>query len=134
VNLRVNRHKWNRNQFHRYARGTVTAEFAVILPLVALLAGLLLCSGSAVITRMDCQDAVSQGARYLGAAEDSPQRRAEIEKTVLAHAPSGSSLTFTSVKPGIQLTLTCPIHAGALRLMPLHVQQSAIGIPYGKEG
>lgn len=129
----MNWQQWNCNRSHRYERGTVTAEFAVILPLVALLAGLLLCTGSAVITRMDCQDAVSMGARLIGQSVDSPEQRSEVEKTVVEHAPRGSHLAFSSISPGVQLTLTCPIRAGALHVLPLTVQQTAVGIPYGRE-
>ena len=56
--------------WRRHARdadcGTVTAEFAVVLPCVAAVAILVLCLGRASIVSMNCQDAAAAGARSHG--------------------------------------------------------------------
>lgn len=55
--------------WRRHARdadcGTVTAEFAVVLPCVAAVAILVLCLGRASIVSMNCQDAAAAGARAM---------------------------------------------------------------------
>lgn len=112
--------------------GTVTAEFAVILPVVALLAGTLVFTGSAVVTRLDCQEAVAAGVRLMTQVPDDAQSRLSVRRTVLSHAPRGSTLERMSSVAGVKLTLSCPIGRGALRVLPARIEQSAIGLPQGE--
>jgi hypothetical protein len=52
------------------ARGAVTAEFAVALPAVVLLLGLLLAGSAAGLTQLRLEEAARAGARALARGED----------------------------------------------------------------
>lgn len=110
----------------------VTAEFAVILPVVAALIVLLLGLGSAVGTHVSCQDAAAAGARVLlstpslleGGQDDAARAAA------LRVAPDGSRVSFDRSGGVVRLTLSCPVGAGRIRILPARVQaRAAVEVP-----
>ncbi len=78
-------------------RGSVTAETAVLLPAVVLVAALCLWAVSAVAVHVRCLDAARSGARALA--------RGEPVATVLASArqaaPSGAEVRTVDAGPGL---------------------------------
>jgi hypothetical protein len=116
----------------RPRRAAVTAEFALVLPVVVLLIALLLGLGSAVGTRVSCQDAVASGARTLLSTPsllDGGQEGA-ARAVVLRLAPSGSTLALTRSGRVLRLGLSCPIHAGSVQILPATVTaEAAVEMP-----
>ena len=81
--------------WRRHARdadcGTVTAEFAVVLPCVAAVAILVLCLGRASIVSMNCQDAAAAGARAMAIDAGGEAKARAAAQTI---AGGGSTVSF----------------------------------------
>ena len=90
--------------WRRHARdadcGTVTAEFAVVLPCVAAVAILVLCLGRASIVSMNCQDAAAAGARAM------------------AIAGGGSTVSFAANANSVTVVVRCPVAADPTGVLP----------------
>lgn len=118
-------------------RGAVTAEFALILPVVALLIALLLGLGSAVGTRVTCQDAAAAGARLLLTTPSLLEggKEEEARAAALRVAPKGSQATLKRHGTVMRLTLSCPIGVASLRIFPAHVTaDAAVEVPHSLPG
>lgn len=116
----------------RRRRAAVTAEFAVILPVVAALIALLLGLGSAVGTRVSCQDAAAAGARTLLSTPSLLEGGQEgaARAAALRLAPDGSQASLSRSGGVARLTLSCPVRAGKIRILPARVQtQAAVEMP-----
>ena len=100
------------------ARGAVTAEFAVALPAVVLLLGLLLAGSAAGLTQLRFEEAARAGARALARGEDAAAvggivRQLAGESALASVASDGTWLSVTvsgnvngAVGPLIPWTLT----------------------------
>lgn len=82
------------------ARGAVTAEFAVALPAVVLLLGLLLAGSAAGLTQLRLEEAARAGARALARGEDAAAvggivRRLAGDSALAAVASDGVWLSVT---------------------------------------
>lgn len=82
------------------SRGAVTAEFAVALPAVVLLLGLLLAGSAAGVTQLRLEEAARAGARALARGEDAGAvdgivRRLAGDSAASAVASDGGWLTVT---------------------------------------
>lgn len=124
-------------------RGTVTAEFALILPVIALMVALLLGLGSAVGTRVSCQDAAAAAARTLlstssllsgsDAGDDAGKGMsgtAQARRIALQAAPHGSTATIARSGDVVRVTLSCPVGAGKVRILPMRVgARAAVELP-----
>ena len=88
-------------------RGAVTAEFAVVLPAVAMVAMVLLCLTRTVTVSMRCQDAASAVVRELVTREGG-----------LSGADDGHS---------IRVTAQCPVLPDPFGVLPVKVTGSATG-------
>lgn len=116
----------------RRHRAAVTAEFAVILPVVAALIALLLGLGSAVGTRVSCQDAAAAGARALLSTPSLLEggREGAARAAALRLAPDGSQASLSRSGGVVRLTLSCPVGAGKIRILPARVRaQAAVEMP-----
>lgn len=60
--------------------GAVTAEFAIILPTVAILAIVLIFVGKSVVNTMNCNDAAGQVAYYIASTHDSKEAQNIVHK------------------------------------------------------
>jgi Flp pilus assembly protein TadG len=109
---------------HPCDTGTVTAEFAMILPAVLALAVLLLALASAIIARMDCQDAAAAAARELVISGDAQRAR---DVAVLAAGQGTSMETWQSGRQFV-ITTNCPIVSDAYGLLPVSVSAKAAGL------
>ncbi|MGO1345472.1 MAG: TadE family type IV pilus minor pilin [Bifidobacterium psychraerophilum] len=103
--------------------GTVTAEFAMILPAVMALAMLLLGLTEAVRKSLDCQDAASVAAREIFISGDDARavaaaRVAAGERTVVQLQHSEDHVVVTT---------QCPIAAEVFGALPFAVTGKATG-------
>lgn len=108
----------------------------MVLPVVALLAVLLLGLGSAVGTRVSCQDAAAAGARTLLSTPSLLQGGYEEDarRAALRVAPNGSDVALTRSGIVIHVALSCPIGAGKLRVFPTRVRAFAdVEIPHAAQ-
>ena len=98
--------------WRRHARdadcGTVTAEFAVVLPCVAAVAILVLCLGRASLVSMNCQDAAAAGARAMA-----------IDAGGEAKARAAAS--FAANTNSVTVVVRCPVAADPTGVLPASV-------------
>lgn len=104
-------------------RGSVTAEFAIILPVVMVLALALLSLTRAVIVALDCQDAARAAAREIVVAADSADPAAAARAVA-----DGVSVTLTDRGDRVEVRTRCPVAPGPLDLLPFAVDGYAVGI------
>jgi Cu/Zn superoxide dismutase len=103
--------------------GSVTAEFAMVLPAVMALAMTLLALTSAVTARIDCQDAASAAAREMLTSGDA-QRSEQVARVA---GGNGTEVWIRREDTYIVVTTQCPILPDVLRALPLHVNGKAAG-------
>ena len=96
--------------WRRHARdadcGTVTAEFAVVLPCVAAVAILVLCLGRASIVSMNCQDAAAAGARAMAIDAGGEAKARAAAQTI---AGGGSTVSFAANANSVTVVVRCTI-------------------------
>ena len=99
-------------------RGAVTAEFAVVLPAVAMVAMVLLCLTRTVTVSMRCQDAASAVVRELVMSVNAVASGIAGEGAVASVADDGHS---------IRVTAQCPVLPDPFGVLPVKVTGSATG-------
>ena len=104
-------------------RGSVTAEFAIILPVVMVLALALLSLTRAVIVALDCQDAARAAAREIVVAADAADPVA-VARTVVGNV----SVELSDREDRVEVRTRCPVAPGPLDLLPIAVNGYAVGI------
>lgn len=108
--------------WRRHARdadcGTVTAEFAVVLPCVAAVAILVLCLGRASIVSMNCQDAVAAGARAMAIDAGGGAKARAAAQTI---AGGGSTVSFVANANSVTVVVRCPVAADPTGVLPASV-------------
>ncbi|MBW3088299.1 pilus assembly protein [Bifidobacterium sp. 82T24] len=119
--------RWHpvRRGLARSDRGTVTAEFAVVLPTVMVVALMLFSSARAVIVNMNCQDAARAAARELVVAGDGS---ADVAGVVARIAGNGASATTTVNGGMVIVTTRCPVLPGPLGVVLPEGRGEAAGI------
>lgn len=103
--------------------GVATAEFAVVMPVVVIMAALLLYAARACVVQLECQDAASNVARELIINESA-------DTQVIAQASTGSSIhvQLSTIGNRIEVTTTCTVLADPLDVLPGTVRGHALGI------
>lgn len=98
----------------RTCRGAVTAEFAVALPAVLLVLGLLLAGSAAGLTQLRLEEAARAGARALARGEDTAAVGGIVRRLAgeSARASVGSDAGWLSV------TVSGTVHGAAAPLVP----------------
>lgn len=105
--------------------GSATAEFALVLPVVVMLAALLLYMARASVVRMECQDAAATAARALVVKGD----EADVASIVSNTAGAASSVAVSGdVDATFTVTVACPVIADPLGVLPMTVEGSATGV------
>ncbi|OZG62070.1 pilus assembly protein TadE [Bifidobacterium lemurum] len=104
--------------------GAATAEFAVVLPCVVVMAALLLSLTQAVVTSMDCRDAAAVAVREMVAGGDESQ----AERAAVQVAGSDSSIAIVRRERYVEVTVTCPVMPGPMNLLPVRVTGEATGV------
>ena len=116
---------WKRERIDSSAweRGSATAEFAVVLPVVMVLAVLVLALARTSMVAMSCQDAANQAARVAAAGTQT-----NAGDIVTQLAGGDASLTLAQGDGMVEAVVTCPVLPGPLGVLPAHVQGRAYGV------
>jgi hypothetical protein len=101
--------------------GTVTAELAVALPGVVLLAVALLVVGQAGIGEVRCTDAARAGARFAARGEAASAVAAEAARL----APPGARVAVTRSGDAVRVDVTAPLGGPAPSWARLTMRASA---------
>lgn len=109
----------------RGEHGGVTAEFAVVLPAVLVVVGLVASLGSAQATRVLLQDAVADAARLAGRAESS----ARVVGAVTATVPGAGVAQHTD---GDVVCVTGTTTAHVLGVVPVPLTARACALAGGR--
>ncbi|MBT1177653.1 pilus assembly protein [Bifidobacterium callimiconis] len=111
----------------RHDQGTVTAEFAVVLPTVMVVALLLLSSARAVMVSMNCQEAARVAAREMVIASDGDANPSDVVTRI---AGSRATVRVEEKQDQITVTTRCPVGPGPLGMLPVAVEGEAVGLRY----
>ncbi|WP_243388804.1 TadE family type IV pilus minor pilin [Bifidobacterium simiarum] len=106
-------------------RGTVTAEFAVVLPAVMVLALLLFGSARAVTVGMTCQEAARAAAREIVVSAESGGDPSGVVSRI---AGSGASVSVSRGGTEVTVTTRCPVMPGPLGILPASMTGKAVAI------
>ena len=108
--------------------GTVTAEFAVVLPCVVVVAALLLSLTRTVVVAMDCQDAAAVVARTLVMESDGRGARTDVVSIASQLVDGETSVDVDWRGRYVDVTVTCSVLPGPLGVLPARVTGSATGV------
>ena len=104
-------------------QGAVTAEFAVVLPAVIVMAVVLMSLARAVIVSMDCQDTAASIDRELVVTGG------EADAAALARAMgSDASVSVTRGGGTYAVRVQCPVLPDPLGVMPTRVHATSTGV------
>lgn len=117
-----------RHALIRDDRGTVTAEFAVVLPTVMVVALLLLSSARAVMVSMNCQEAARVAVREMVIASDGDANPSDVVARI---AGPHATVRITEQRDQITVIARCPVGPGPLGVLPVAVEGEAVGLRYG---
>lgn len=118
-----------RTWLSRHDAGAATAEFAMVLPAVVMVAAVLLGMTRTVIVSMDCQDAASAVARQqLVAATADPQDTTDPQATARAVAGEGASASVSRSGDDIHVVVQCPVLPDPFGVLPTKVTGSATAV------
>lgn len=122
--------------------GTVTAEFAIVLPAVIALTLLVLSLSQVIVTRVSCQDAAREGVQAYQMALASQTGSASFamggggqgraEAVVHQRAGNEAQVVFTSQGDAIRIDVTCPIRLGTVPLFHLSLHSEAYALKVGE--
>ena len=98
--------------------GAVTAEFAIILPTVAVLAIVLIFVGKSVVNTMNCNDAAGQVAYYIASTHDSKEAQNIVHKV----SGKNSSVKVEYVGNMADIVVSCPVVPDPLKILPMQVE------------
>lgn len=98
--------------------GAVTAEFAIILPTVAILAIVLIFVGKSVANTMNCNDAAGQVAYYIASTHDSKEAQNIVHKV----SGKNSSVKVEYVGNMANIVVSCPVVPDPLKVLPMQVE------------
>ncbi|BDR53777.1 hypothetical protein KIM372_16840 [Bombiscardovia nodaiensis] len=104
--------------------GSVTAEFAVILPAVVAVAALLLVLTQTVTVSLNCQDAARYAAREVVVNQGGGDPAAVAKKV----AGPKAEVTLQRANQSVSVVVSCPVVAGPFGVLPPHVSGSAVGM------
>ncbi|WP_369345034.1 TadE family type IV pilus minor pilin [Bifidobacterium aquikefiricola] len=121
---------WFSHQFKKLVRqscaladsGTVTAEFAILLPVVMALAMLILGLTRTVIVGLNCQEAARVAAREIVVSENS----ARVSALVRSIAGSAATVSLSEHADSITVSTQCPVIADALGVLPMRMSGRAV--------
>ncbi|WP_434734842.1 TadE/TadG family type IV pilus assembly protein [Bifidobacterium sp.] len=105
-------------------QGAVTAEFAMVLPAVIVMAALLMSLTRAVTVSMDCQDAAAAAARQLVITAG----EADANAVARSVAGAGAVARVSHGEGAFTVNVQCPVLPGPLNILPTRVHASATGI------
>lgn len=102
--------------------GAATAEFAVVLPSVIAITGVLLTFTRVVAVSMDCQSAATASARELVVSDDESAAQQAAVNIV------GSRVDVTVRQEGslVRVAVECPVLPGPLNVTPTRVHGEAV--------
>lgn len=98
--------------------GAVTAEFAIILPTVVILAIVLIFVGKSVVNTMNCNDAAGQVAYYIASTHDSKEAQNIVHKV----SGKNSSVKVEYVGNMANIVVSCPVVPDPLKVLPMQVE------------
>ncbi|NEG69838.1 TadE/TadG family type IV pilus assembly protein [Bifidobacterium choloepi] len=104
--------------------GAATAEFAVVMPMVIVLASLLLYMARASVVSMECQEAAANVARVLVLQGDN----ADVEGIAQSSTSTDVQLAIATAQDTVTVTTTCAVVPDPLHVLPTTVTVTAVNV------
>ncbi len=105
-------------------QGAAIAEFAMVLPVIVVLAGLLLYWGRASVVSIGCQDAAANVARTLVAQEQT----GDLHMAAQTVAGANVGVEVNDLGSSIEVTTKCAVVADPWGIVPRTVTGHAVGV------
>lgn len=122
--------------------GTVTAEFAIVLPAVIALTLLVLSLSQVIVTKVSCQDAAREGVQayqmalvsQTGPASASTGGGGQGRAEAVVHQRAGNEarVVFTSQGDTTRIDVTCPVRLGTVPFFHLSLHSEAYALKVGE--
>ena len=112
----------------------MTAEFAVMLPAVIVIAMLILVLTRLAAVQVGCQDAARDAARVaqtLSTAHGVRGQDARIISAVQRHAGAYASVAISEDAQAVRIDVTCPAGPGPLHIFPASLHGHAYAVKAG---
>lgn len=97
--------------------GAATAEFAVVLPSVIAIVGLILALGRVVMVTMNCNSAASSAARTMIVSNDEGEARRIAAQVV----DDDVAVMVQRSEQTVRVLVTCPVLPGPMNLTPVQI-------------
>lgn len=115
----------------------MTAEFAIVIPAVIVVAMLILSLTSLVVSRVQCQDAAREGARTAQTLQSSgtlsTQGRQSITAAAKRHSGPYGEVSISESAQTVRVEVACPIGQGPLHVFPEKVHANAYAVKIQEE-
>lgn len=115
----------------------MTAEFAIVIPAVIVVAMLILSLTSLVVSRVQCQDAAREGARTAQTLQSSgtlsTQGRQSITAAAKRHSGPYGEVSISESAQTVHVEVACPIGQGPLHVFPAKVHANAYAVKIQEE-
>ena len=111
-------------------RGSATAEFAIVLPVVVGCVALILSVARASTVALSCQDAAATAARALivASSEGEGQRSQVAEHAAQQVAGDGIDISVEEHSGVSRVTIRCPIIPDPLGILPSLARGEAVAV------
>ncbi|MDR2748460.1 MAG: pilus assembly protein [Bifidobacteriaceae bacterium] len=111
------------------SKGSVTAEFAVIMPVVVVIIGIILSVFAAVSTTIRCQNTANHIAQQLVAKKYATGATFGVDVASLVHSGVNSSAVWDvfEASPYVRVVIKSDISIGPVQIIPISVTGEAYG-------
>jgi uncharacterized protein (UPF0333 family) len=110
-------------------KGSVTAEFAVIMPVVVIVIGIILSVFAAVTTTIRCQNTANKVVEQLVAAQYAYNNMSAVDVPGLVYNGVNNKARWEVVpaSPYIKVRIFSNVSIGPVQIIPIEVQAEAFG-------
>jgi uncharacterized protein (UPF0333 family) len=111
------------------SRGSVTAEFAVIMPVVVVIIGIILSVFAAVSTTIRCQNTANHIAQQLVAKKYDTGSTFGVDIASLVHSGVSNDAVWdvSEGSPYVKVRIRSNISIGPVQIIPISVSGEALG-------
>jgi uncharacterized protein (UPF0333 family) len=118
-----------RKIFCTKSKGSVTAEFAVIMPVVVIVIGIILSVFAAVTTTIKCQNTASKVVEQLVAAQYAYNNMSTVDVSGLVYNGVNNKARWEVLQenPYVKVRIFSNVSIGPLQIIPIEVKAEAFG-------
>ncbi|MDR3128163.1 MAG: pilus assembly protein [Bifidobacteriaceae bacterium] len=111
------------------SQGSVTAEFAILMPVVTLIIGIILSVFAAVSTNIRCQNTANHVAQQLVAEKYASGSTLAVDVAGLVYSGVNNKASWEVINqsPYIKIIIRSKVFIGPIQIIPIEVTGEAFG-------